>query len=699
MNPLADAEKIKQEMSGWRQLLHQNPQTAFEEQFASDFVVRKLTEFGIEVDTGWAKTGVLGLIKGQRTGKRIGFRADIDALNITEETGLTYQSKIQGKMHACGHDGHTTALLGAAKILAEKRDFAGEVLLIFQPAEEDGGGAKVMLEEGLFTKFDVESVWAMHNLPELAVGKYAMNDGGFNAAVWDFHITLHGSGGHAAEPHKTRDPIPVMATLISAFQSIVSRNLNPLLPGVLSVTRVSAGTTYNIIPDKAELWGTVRALDQSIHEKIIARMGEITREIGNAFEMEITLEENGVGYPVLTNSKASTDIAYAVTEKLAGKENTDRHFPASMGAEDFSFMLQKKPGCYIYFGNGEQGKKGCERLHTSRYDYNDDATPYAPAPCCHPAHNTVQPITHRKNMNNFLKVSDTLKQIQDKICTGLENTAGHRFTEDLWSYEHGEGGGRTRVITNSSNPSTGAIEKGGVNFSAVEGELNPLLCEKMNVPKGSAFKATGVSLVIHPHNPYAPTVHANVRYFETPSGWWVGGGIDLTPYYVFTEDAVHFHQTLKDTCDRSNPDYYARYKQECDEYFFLKHRGETRGVGGIFFDYLKNDYRQNTEFIYAVGNAFNDAYLPILKRRKDTPFGEREREFQMFRRGRYVEFNLVYDRGTLFGFQTGGRTESILMSLPPVVKWHYNYRPEAGTREAELYEYLKPIDWLKQGTP
>jgi coproporphyrinogen III oxidase len=279
--------------------------------------------------------------------------------------------------------------------------------------------------------------------------------------------------------------------------------------------------------------------------------------------------------------------------------------------------------------------------------------------------------------------------LQDKICAALEEADGAaRFREDNWRREGG-GGGRTRVIEEGA-----VFEKAGVNFSAVEGVLPEEFARKIELGEGRKFFATGVSLVLHPRNPYVPTVHANFRYLEKGDARWFGGGGDLTPYYPFREDVIHFHRTLKAACDKHDPDYYPRFKKWCDEYFFIKHRGETRGVGGIFFDYLQGDMDRLFAFVKDTGEAFLPAYLPILERRRDHDYGEREREFQLIRRGRYAEFNLVYDRGTIFGLETRGRTESILMSLPPLARWVYDYKPEPGTAEAEAWTYFKPQEWL-----
>ena len=296
-------------------------------------------------------------------------------------------------------------------------------------------------------------------------------------------------------------------------------------------------------------------------------------------------------------------------------------------------------------------------------------------------------------------VRQYLQSLQDKICAALEEVDGQQtFLQDDWQRDGSDGGGgRTRVLTDGA-----VFEQAGVNFSEVTGDDLPASATA-NRPElaGRSFKAMGVSLVIHPHNPYVPTSHANVRFFvaekdgEEPI-WWFGGGYDLTPYYGFEQDAVDWHQTAKTACDPFGEDVYPCYKKWCDDYFYLKHRDETRGAGGLFFDDLnEGGFEQCFKFLQAVGDSYIQAYLPIVKRRKDTPFGEQQRDFQLYRRGRYVEFNLVYDRGTLFGLQSGGRTESILMSLPPLVKWRYNWQPEVGSAEAELYEkFLKPREWL-----
>ncbi len=293
-----------------------------------------------------------------------------------------------------------------------------------------------------------------------------------------------------------------------------------------------------------------------------------------------------------------------------------------------------------------------------------------------------------------------LLALQDAICQKLESQEpDSRFIEDAWQREQG-GGGRTRVLQNGE-----VFEQAGVNFSHVFGQQLPASATAARPELANRqFQALGVSLVIHPNNPFVPTSHANVRFFvaEQPGKepiWWFGGGFDLTPYYPFHEDVIHWHQTARKACDPFGADVYSRFKQQCDDYFFLKHRNETRGVGGLFFDDLNEwGFEKSFAFMQSVGNHYIDAYLPIVEKRKNTPFDEHHRDFQLYRRGRYVEFNLVYDRGTLFGLQSGGRTESILMSLPPLVKWRYNWTPEPNTPEADLYEnYLKPRDWLEEG--
>ncbi|WNL42964.1 oxygen-dependent coproporphyrinogen oxidase [Halomonas sp. PAMB 3264] len=295
-------------------------------------------------------------------------------------------------------------------------------------------------------------------------------------------------------------------------------------------------------------------------------------------------------------------------------------------------------------------------------------------------------------------VKTYLMNLQDRLCEALADTDGRgTFREESWQREAG-GGGRSRVIENGA-----LFEKGGVNYSHVFGEtLPPSATASRPELAGRSFHAVGVSWVLHPENPHVPTSHGNVRFFiaekegEAPV-WWFGGGIDLTPYYPVFEDVVHWHRVAQTACAPFGEDVYPRYKAWCDEYFYLKHRDETRGVGGLFFDDLNEpDFETAFAFQRAVGDSFLEAYLPITRRRRDTPWGEQEREFQLYRRGRYVEFNLVWDRGTLFGLQSGGRTESILMSMPPLARWEYGYTPGPGSPEAHLDDYLTPRDWLAE---
>ncbi len=305
-------------------------------------------------------------------------------------------------------------------------------------------------------------------------------------------------------------------------------------------------------------------------------------------------------------------------------------------------------------------------------------------------------MTASSSSSNITAVEQFLLGLQDRICSGIEQIDGRaRFREDRWARAEG-GGGRTRILAEGR-----IFEQAGVGFSQVSGtKLPPSATAHRPEIAGRHWTALGVSLVFHPQNPYIPTTHMNVRYFEAhapgePPVWWFGGGFDLTPYYPFDDDVRHWHTVARDALAPFGEDLYPRYKAWCDEYFFLKHRNETRGVGGLFYDDLsEGGFDRCFGIMQSVGNGFLDAYLPIVQRRMDVPFTEREREFQLYRRGRYVEFNLVYDRGTLFGLQSGGRTESILMSLPPRVRFEYAYAANAGSPEARLVDYLTPRDWL-----
>lgn len=303
-----------------------------------------------------------------------------------------------------------------------------------------------------------------------------------------------------------------------------------------------------------------------------------------------------------------------------------------------------------------------------------------------------------KSLSNLDQVKEYLQALQNRICAGLEQLdGGATFARDVWE-RPGGGGGETRVLLGGK-----VFEQAGVGFSHIFGDEMPASATKHRPElAGRTFHAVGISLVLHPENPYVPTAHANFRFFsagETGDVWWFGGGFDLTPCYPFREDVVHWHRTAKASCDPFGEDLYSRYKAWCDEYFYLQHRDETRGVGGLFFDDVNAaGFDDSFAFLQSVGDNFLSAYKPIVDRRRKHPYGDRQREFQLYRRGRYVEFNLLYDRGTLFGLQSDGRTESILMSLPPRVRWQYDWQPKPGSPEEELYrDYLHAQDWLETG--
>jgi hippurate hydrolase len=361
------------EITAWRRELHAHPELAYEEKWTSDFVAAKLTEFGIEVHRGLAGTGVVGTLKGDRPGTRaIGLRADMDALPMTEKNTFEHASKTPGRMHACGHDGHTAMLLGAAKYLAETRNFAGTVQFIFQPAEEGGAGARTMIEQGLFEKFPVDAVFGMHNWPGCPAGSFSGNPGPVMAATDTFEITITGKGGHAAHPEKAIDPIVIGAHVVTALQSIASRQVDPIKNAVVSVTQFHAGSAYNVIPDDVVLRGTIRTFDPDVR-KLVERSMKLIVE-GVATGMGGTADvQHRPGYPATVNAERETELALAVAERLVGADNIDRSPPASMGGEDFAFMLLEKPGAYIRIGNGPDtnGRK----LHQTNYDFNDEILP------------------------------------------------------------------------------------------------------------------------------------------------------------------------------------------------------------------------------------------------------------------------------------------------------------------------------------
>lgn len=298
-------------------------------------------------------------------------------------------------------------------------------------------------------------------------------------------------------------------------------------------------------------------------------------------------------------------------------------------------------------------------------------------------------------MKNFSERFSLMNQfilsLQNKICSELENHCSAKFREDKWERKEG-GGGITRVIENGKT-----FEKGGVNTSLIFGEISETIAKQLNI-KPEWFSVCGLSIVIHPYSPKIPTIHMNIRYFETESGKsWFGGGIDLTPYFPYKEDFIHFHKVMFEAVETVQKENYIKYKKECDDYFYIKHRNEMRGIGGIFFDYLDGNSDSNFLLVKSVGEKFLRSYIPIVEKRKNEIFNESDKDFQLYRRGRYVEFNLIYDRGTIFGLKTNGRIESILMSLPPIVKYVYDWKPEIGSPYEEMIKYYQPFDWIKNG--
>ncbi|MDR6819515.1 hippurate hydrolase [Neorhizobium sp. 2083] len=366
------AAELQGEVSEWRRYLHENPEILYEVENTASFVEQKLREFGVdEVVPGIGRTGVVGIIRGKGPGGRtIGLRADMDALPLTEITGKPWASKHPGRMHACGHDGHTSMLLGAAKYLAETRNFNGTVALIFQPAEEGGAGALAMVEDGMMERFGIEEVYGMHNMPGIPLGQFAIRKGGIMAAPDRFTITIKGRGGHAAQPHKTIDPIFIGSQLVGSLQAIAARNADPVRSIVISVTRFDAGTTHNIIPDQATLWGTVRTLSEETRDLAETRIRQIVEGIVGAHgaEAEIDYERK---CPVTVNHDRETEHAVAVATEVAGASNVDANVDPTMAGEDFAFMLKKRPGAFIFIGNGDTAA-----LHNPHYDFDDEAISY-----------------------------------------------------------------------------------------------------------------------------------------------------------------------------------------------------------------------------------------------------------------------------------------------------------------------------------
>ncbi len=370
MNRLADCVE---EIVAWRHHLHANPELLYDVEQTADFVADKLQDFGCDdVVTGIGRTGVVGIISGKhtRSGKVIGLRADMDALPIEEATDVPYKSNKPGRMHACGHDGHTAMLLGAAKYLTNTRNFDGTAVLIFQPAEEGGAGGKAMVEDGLMTRFDVQQVYGLHNKPGLPVGQFAIRNGPTLAAIDELQIEIEGKGGHAAKPHHCIDPVLVGAHIVTALQSIVSRSLDPLDAAVISITQFEAGRAFNVIPQSSLLKGTVRSLRPDVRSHVEKRISDLVSSIAEAFGAEATLTYRAV-YPATINHDSPTEFAASVAADVAGADKVDQAMPPEMGGEDFAFMLNERPGSFIFVGNGVSSEH-----HHPSYDFNDEAIPY-----------------------------------------------------------------------------------------------------------------------------------------------------------------------------------------------------------------------------------------------------------------------------------------------------------------------------------
>ena len=364
-------ESFHRELTAWRRDIHRHPETAFEERRTSDMVAERLGSFGIAVHRGLAETGVVGTLKFGSGGRAIGLRADMDALPMQELNQFAHASIHAGKMHACGHDGHVTMLLGAARVLAAEGGFDGTVHLIFQPAEESRGGGRRMIQDGLFEKFPVESVYGMHNLPGLPAGHFATRVGPLMAAADELDILVRGIGGHAAMPHRAADPILAGAHVVTGLQSIVSRNTDPLESAVVSMTMFHGGEVNNVIPDRAKLTGSVRTFKPEVQDRVIADIERIASHTAEAFGCTAEVDYRR-GYPPTINSRKEAEFACSVAGKLGGSVNAD--IPPIMGSEDFSFMLQARPGCFMFIGNGDGPVGGC-MVHNPNYDFNDAILP------------------------------------------------------------------------------------------------------------------------------------------------------------------------------------------------------------------------------------------------------------------------------------------------------------------------------------
>jgi amidohydrolase len=361
--------EFHQDMTAWRRDLHEHPELGFEEQRTSAVVADKLKAFGFdEVHTGIARTGVVGVLRAGGGGGAIGLRADMDALPIEEASGVAHASRTPGKMHACGHDGHTTMLLGAARYLAETRNFDGTVYLIFQPAEEMLGGGRVMLEEGLLDRFPMTRLFGMHNWPGMPLGTFSVRPGPMMAAADRFTLTLHGQGGHGAMPHITRDPLPAAAQIVLALQTVVARNVDPVQQAVVSVTQIHGGDAYNVIPQSALIAGTTRSFAPEVRDLLERRVGAIAHGVGEALQIEVDVRYER-GYPPTVNSEIETGLAADAAAEVVGEDRIDRATPPVMGAEDFAYMLEQRPGSYIFLGGGRPEAP----LHSPQYDFNDEA--------------------------------------------------------------------------------------------------------------------------------------------------------------------------------------------------------------------------------------------------------------------------------------------------------------------------------------
>jgi hippurate hydrolase len=361
------------ELAEWRHDLHQRPELAFREHRTAQVVAEKLRAFGLDaVETGIGGPGVIGVLHGRSGsgGEAILLRADMDALPMPEETGLPYASENPGTMHACGHDGHTTMLLGAARHLAETRNFEGTVYFCFQPAEEGGGGAKAMIEDGLFDRFPARAVYGMHNWPGAPAGTFALRPGPVMASADEFRITVRGAGGHGAFPHRSADPVLAGAHIVTALQSVVARRVDPLQPAVVSVTQFHAGSAHNVIPDEAVIGGTMRSFDPEIDVLIREEMKRICESVAAAMGVSATFCTGDVPYPPCVNDEDETAFAGRVLDELVGPDRVDRQRPPTMGGEDFAFMARARPGAFVFIGNGDSAP-----LHTTRYDFNDDIAP------------------------------------------------------------------------------------------------------------------------------------------------------------------------------------------------------------------------------------------------------------------------------------------------------------------------------------